>query len=173
MAYDAFLYFDGKATNANLEVKGESTDSVFKTKAGFEVYSFSWGASNPVTIGSGKTGAGGGKVSISSFNIMKKTDAASPTMFQACCLGAHFPKVVVTLRKAGGKQETFITYEFETCFIESIQWSGSSGGDDTPTESVSIAFGKVTGKYFPQKADGTMETTAKSFNYDMTANTHA
>ena len=27
--------------------------------------------------------------------------------------------------------------------VESVQWSGSSGGDDTPTESVSFAFAKV------------------------------
>ena len=172
MAYDSYVYFDGAATNANLTVKGETTDTTFKAKNAFEIYSFSWGASNPVTIGSATTGAGAGKVSISSFNVMKKTDSASPTVFQACCLGAHFPKVVVTLRKAGGKQETFIEYTFETCFVESVQWSGSSGGDDTPTESLSIAFGKVTGKYWAQGADGKMVTTPQSFNYDTEANVH-
>jgi type VI secretion system secreted protein Hcp len=172
MAYDSYVYFEGKATNANLEVKGETTDTTFKAKNAFEIYSFSWGASNPVTISSAKTGAGAGKVSISSFNLMKKTDGASPTLFQACCLGAHFPKVVVTLRKAGGKQEKFIEYTFETCFIESVQWSGSSGGDDTPTESLSIAFGKVTGLYYAQTATGTMATTPSSFNYDVEANVH-
>lgn len=168
MAYDAFVYFDGQATNANLTIKGETKDSTFSAKNAFEIYSFSWGASNPVTIGSASGGGGGGKVSISSFNLMKKTDSASPTLFQACCVGAHFPKVIVTLRKAGGKQETFIEYTFETCYIESVQWSGSSGGDDTPTESCSIAFGKVTGKYWKQLADGKMDTTPISCNWDMT-----
>ena len=38
--------------------------------------------------------------------------------------------------------------------VESIQWSGSSGGDDTPTESVSIAFAKVKISYSKQ-ADAT------------------
>ena len=41
----------------------------------------------------------------------------------------------------------FLIYEFETVMVESIQWSGSSGGDDTPTESVSLAFAKVTITY--------------------------
>jgi type VI secretion system secreted protein Hcp len=47
--------------------------------------------------------------------------------------------------------------------IESIQWSGSSGGDDTPSESVSMAYGELTINYTPQKADGTQGTlvTAK------------
>ena len=38
--------------------------------------------------------------------------------------------------------------------VESVQWSGSSGGDDTPTESVSFAFGKVTVEYKTQGKDG-------------------
>lgn len=172
MAYDAFVWFEGKATNANLEIKGETQDSVYKAKFGFEIYSFSWGASNPVTIGSATSGAGGGKVSISSFNLMKKTDSASPNLFQACCVGAHFPKVHVVLRKAGGKQLEFIKYAFETCFIESIQWSGSSGGDDTPTESVSIAFGKVSGDYQKQTKDGTADGSPVPFNWDVTTIAH-
>jgi type VI secretion system secreted protein Hcp len=41
--------------------------------------------------------------------------------------------------------------------IESVQWSGSTGGDDTPTESVSIAFGKVSLGYAKQKKEGGVE----------------
>ena len=37
--------------------------------------------------------------------------------------------------------------------VESIQWSGSSGGDDTPTESVSFAFAKVKVTYSKQEFD--------------------
>jgi type VI secretion system secreted protein Hcp len=35
-----------------------------------------------------------------------------------------------------------------------VQWSGSSGGDDTPSESVSFAFGKVTVEYKTQDKTG-------------------
>ena len=42
-------------------------------------------------------------------------------------------------------------------FRSSIQWSGSSGGDDSPTESVSFAFAKVLISYSKQdEAKGTM-----------------
>ena len=85
-------------------------------------------------------------------------------MFQACAEGSHYPTVQVDLRKAGGsKPVVYLSYVFTECMIESIQWSGSSGGDDTPSESVSMAYGELTINYTPQKADGTQGTlvTAK------------
>lgn len=170
MAFDAFVYFDG-ASSSGLKVEGETTDKTYKEKKAFEIFSFSLGASNPVTIGSGTSGTGGGKVSISSFNLMKKSDAASPALFNACCDGSHFTGVHVVLRKSGGKQLEYLKYDFEEVFVESVQWSGSTGGDDTPTESLSLAFGKITINYQPQKADGTAEGSPKTANWDLRANT--
>jgi type VI secretion system secreted protein Hcp len=145
MAFDAFLKVDG--------IKGESTR---KGHAGeIELISFSLGASNPTSIGSGG-GGGSGKVTVSSFNCMKKTDKASPTLFQKCCEGHHVPKATVTLYKAGGSEAVdYLKYEFEKVYVESIQWSGASGGDDVPMESLSLAFGKITATYTEQKDDGT------------------
>lgn len=144
MAFDAFLKIDG--------VEGESTRKGFEKQ--IELLSFSWGASNPTSIGAGG-GAGAGKASLSSFNFMKLTDASSPALFQACCSGKHFPKAKVVLHKAGGDAAVdYLVYEFEKCFVESVQWSGSSGGDDRPTEAVSLAFGKVTITYVAQTVTG-------------------
>ncbi len=145
MAFDAFLKIDG--------VNGESTRKGFEKQ--IEILSFSLGASNPVTMGSAGGGAGAGKASISSFNCLKASDAASPGLFQACCSGKHYPKATVTLQKAGGDSPVdYLKYEFENVYVESIQWSGSSGGDDRPTESLSLAFGKVTVTYTPQTDKG-------------------
>jgi len=147
VAFDTFLKLEG--------VSGETTRKGFENQ--IEIYSFSFGASNPTTVGSGSTGMSAGKVSLSSFNIMKKTDVSSPTLFQTCCIGDHFKTAVVTLNKASGDKTTplaFLKYDFEELFIESIQWSGSAGGDDTPTESVSFSFGKVTITYTPQSTTG-------------------
>lgn len=166
MAYDAFMWLKGGAP----EAKGETTDKTYKDKSAFEIYSFSWGASNPVSIGSSSGGAGAGKVSISSFNVMKKTDSASPALFLNCCKGQHFTEAHVVLRKAGGEALEYLTYDFEEVFVESIQWSGSSGGDDTPTESVSFAFGKVDLKYTPQKGKGE-KGTAIPATWDIRQNT--
>ncbi len=154
MAFDAYLFLD--------KIDGESLSTLDTKPAGLskkptDIYSFSFGASNPTTVGSASGGSGAGKVSVSSFHIMKKTDNASPMLFQACCTGDHYEKAAVALRKAGGKdnkQQIFLLYEFEQVFVDNIQWSGSSGGDDTPTESVSFSFGKVKVTNYAQDKAG-------------------
>jgi type VI secretion system secreted protein Hcp len=136
------------------DIPGEATAKGFEGK--IEIFSFSWGASAPVTIGPGSTGMSASRVSISSFNVMKKTDIASPKLFNAACLGTHIGKMTVSMRKQTGTggQGVFLIYTFDEVMVESVQWSGSSGGDDTPTESVSFAFGKVTVEYKQQGKDG-------------------
>lgn len=167
MAFDTFLLIDdGK------KVPGESTAAGLTPATGWmEIYSFSWGASNPTTVGSGTTGLSAGKVSISSFNIMKKTDTASCPLFQACCAGQHYPTAKVVMRKAtgtSGAQQIFLEYDFTDIMIESVQWSGSSGGDDTPTESVSIAFAKVAITYKKQdEATGALSAGGQA-SWDLT-----
>jgi len=43
--------------------------------------------------------------------------------------------------------------------VDSIQWSGSGGGDDSPTESLSLAFEKVEIVYSSQDDKGTAKKT--------------
>ena len=38
-------------------------------------------------------------------------------------------------RRRAGHSRSFLKYTFTDVMVESIQWSGSTGGDDTPTES--------------------------------------
>ena len=161
MAFDAFIKFTPDAG-------GEATQV---GHVGWtEIFSFSLGGSNPVTVGAGTTGLSGGKVSLSSFNLMKRTDKASPNLFSAMCQGLHYKTAIVELSKTTGakKTEVFIKYTFTDVMVESIQWSGSSGGDDTPTESVSLAFAKIEISYKPQKDDGTLGTEVKA-NWDLQA----
>lgn len=146
MAFDAFIKIG--------EIEGEATRKGFEGQ--MEIQSFSLGASNPTTIGSGG-GGGGGKATLSSMNVMKVSDKASPVLFQDCCKGTHFNKCTVTLHKAGGDEAVnYLVYELERVYIESIQWSGSSGGDDRPAESLSLAFGKITITYTEQTETGAM-----------------
>lgn len=159
MAFDAFLKING--------VEGEATRTGHEKW--IEIYSFSWGASNPTTLGTHGGGIGAGKASISTFNIMKKTDATSPLLFQNCCLGKHFPDAKLVLNKASGENKAldYLIYEFKEVFVESIQWSGSSGGDDAPTESVSFAFGSVKLSYTPQTATGSPGSPVRA-SWDLT-----
>lgn len=159
MAFDAYLELDG--------VEGEST------RAGYEdliqVQSFSFGASNPASIGTG-TGAGTGRAELSRFVVTKKTDAASTALFGACCAGTHFTNAKISVLKAGGEEALpYLTYEFDKVFVEAIEWSGGQGGDDA-METVSFAFGKVDILYQSQADEGTASGTYAA-SYDATTGT--
>jgi type VI secretion system secreted protein Hcp len=149
MALEAFLSIEG--------IPGESRKQGHPDE--IDILSFSFGASNPTTVGKG-TGAGASQVNISSFNIMKQTDLASAPLFLRCAKGEHIPTAIVTLRKAGGENPLeYLQYKFTKVYVDSIQWSGSSGGDDTPTESLSLAFEKVEITYSQQGEKGTAKKT--------------
>lgn len=168
MAFDTYLIIeDGK------KVGGEATAAGLEPATGwFEIFSFSWGASNPTTVGTTGAGLSAGKVSVSSFNIMKKTDNASAQLFGFCCNGQHFKTAKVVMRKAAGtagKQGVFLEYNFEDVMVESIQWSGSTGGDDTPTESISLAFAKVSIQYYKQDTVTGAVTKGNTGSWDLTA----
>src|ERR1039458_4726967 len=110
MAFDAFLKLDN--------IKGESKDS--KHAGETEIYSFSFGSHNTTTIGSASGGAGAGRAGFSAFSFMKKTDSASPLLFNACCQGTHIATGMLTLRKAGGEQPVeYLKYTFGQVFVES------------------------------------------------------
>ncbi len=148
MAFDAYLKFEGGP-----KIKGESTRKGHEDE--IEILSFSFGASNPATISGGTQGSGAGKGTVSSFNIMKTTDTASAILFQACMKGDHFPKAKVTLNKSGGDAALpYLIYEFAEVYISGVQWSGSSGGDDRPVESLSFDFGTVKVTYSQQTETG-------------------
>lgn len=129
-AVDAFLEIDG--------VAGESKATGHR--GWIEVSSYSFGASNPSTIGSATGGAGAGKVSVHDIHITKTVDRASPILRQAAASGRHFPRVVLEMRKAGGDPHVYTTYVMENVMVSAI--SMSSGGDN-PTESLSLNFAKI------------------------------
>ena len=100
MAFDAFLKLDG--------VTGESQKANHVGE--IDVMSFSWGASNSSSVGTG-TGASVGKATVSDFSIMKSTDSSSPVLFQKCCDGSVIPTGIVTLqRQVQGNATPYLVY---------------------------------------------------------------
>ncbi len=163
------MSFDTYMKISSPDVEGESMAKDMDKY--IEIYSFSWGASNPTTVGPGSAGLAAGRASVSSFNVLKKTEKSSPSLFAACCAGQHYKKAEVVLRKATGTdggQKPFLKYTFEDVMVESIQWSGSSGGDDTPTESVSFAFAKVKIDYYKQDEGTGSMSSAGNASWDLT-----
>jgi type VI secretion system secreted protein Hcp len=147
MSVEIFLKLDG--------VQGESQANGHVGE--IEIFSFSWGASNPSSVAFG-TGSGAGKVDISSLSLQKQVDTASAKMFQQCCAGKHFATGTLAVREAGGEAPVeYYVADMTEVFIDSISWGGSAGGGK-PSESVSISFGSIKITYIPQNPDGSKGT---------------
>src|SRR5262249_32824123 len=82
---------------------------------------------------------GQGKVTVHDISITKKSDRASPLLFQAAATGRHFPKVTLHVRKAGG--DGYLTYVLEDVLVSSAH---ASSGGHRPTESVTLSFARTT-----------------------------
>ncbi len=154
MAVDMFLKIEG--------IKGEAPDKTHKDE--IEIQSFSWGASQQGTM-SGGGGGGAGKVSMQDFSFVMNTNKASPVLFLSCAVGKHIPSALLTVRKAGDKQQEYLKVKFTDILISSYQTSGSANGDLT-MDSVSLNFAKIEFEYAPQKLDGTLEAPVKA-GYDL------
>jgi type VI secretion system secreted protein Hcp len=135
------------------DVKGESQDH--KHKDEIEVLSFSLGGQQTGTSVIGG-GMGAGKVSFQDAHFTKNIDKSSPVLFARMTTGKHIKKAVLTVRKAGGDQQEYLTITFEDILVSSLQ-HGGSGGEVVP-EQVSLNFSKITYLYKPQKADGSLDS---------------
>jgi type VI secretion system secreted protein Hcp len=163
MAVDTFIVFD-EGGSGMLPVKGETKDDFFKNggqgggaNGAFEIKEFSFDIENPTTIGSATTGAGGGKAKFNDFSITKTTDKSSPAFFRNCVAGAHYTKVTLSMRKAGGAPaaagKPFLIYRFGTVFTTKVSWKA---GEDGPEEEITFAYGSLEVEYAPQDAQGQM-----------------
>ena len=142
--FDAFLKLDG--------IKGESADADHKGE--IDIVSFSWGATNPSFIGSATGGAGAGKVQFQQICFVKKADASTPLLVQACAAGQHCKDGILTVRKAGGTQLEFLKLALKLVFVTDFQQEGNPKGDDIPLERVTVTVGSIVVQYQQQGADG-------------------
>ena len=134
MAFDAFLKIDS--------IQGESTDELHP--GWFELFSFSWGAAQPVSTS--RTDGGGatiGKPSPQPFSFVKATDTASPALFLKMCTGTNLRTASLACRNAGGGDD-FIKIDFFDVIISTYNEGGTTATDPRPLESISFVFGKVT-----------------------------
>jgi len=158
VAFDAFLKIDG--------VQGESMDA--KHNDEIDVLSFSFGVSQ---AGGAPTGAGGGagKASFTDLHVTARTQKSSPRLFVACASGEHFKNAVLAVRKAGGKQQDYITITLSDVRITSYQKAGAAEADDGPLDQVSLGYGKIVFEYRPQDPKGALGAAVKG-GWDLKAN---
>lgn len=152
MAFDVFLEIKG--------IAGESTDKAYAGK--IEVLSTSLGASNPATVGSGVGGASGGRVTWSSIAVSVKESKATAKLLEHVCNGKHIDDATFTYCRATGDKSVFLVIKLTKVFVESVQHSSSAGGDDRPSVSFSLAYGKIEYTYTQYGTDGKKIGDAKT-----------
>jgi len=153
MAVNAYLIVD--------TVKGPSTSK----EGAIDVLSFSWGASNTATYGTGASGkeSKAGRADLAHLTIMKVLDNTSTTLFNHCVSGDTLKKVVLLYDKPiGDRQADYYRIFLENAVITSIQHSGSS---ENPTESVSFAYEAIEIAYKAEDGKGGLAgAIPKGFN---------
>jgi len=113
-------------------------------------YSFS--TTMAVTAARGGTGsATTGKGKLEPFTFKKNVDGISTTLAFHAAAGTIFETIVVNVFATvsdGSKQDPylFLSIEMKGAVINSCKFSGG-GGDDLPTEDVSITYGSIEYKY--------------------------
>ncbi len=142
MAVDVFLQFPKAAVPGNIQPTGDTVDAAFK--GAVAVSGFTIGTENATTVGSASAGAGVGKARFKELVISRRVDKASGPLFQACCAGAHFPEVVLSVRRtasAGKPGSPYLVLRFSMVFCTNVDWAGP--GDEGVEESVTFAYGAM------------------------------
>ncbi len=147
MAVDMFLKIDG--------IDGESTDSVHKDE--IEIYSFSWGVSNPTTIGGGTGGGGAGRASFRDLTVNKLFDKSSPQLMIHSASGKVIPSALLSVRSSGGDatgkvSDDFLKITLSNVLVSGLDSAGAQQGDK-PADEVTFAFQKIEIQYQPQGGD--------------------
>ena len=155
MAFDTFMTIPG--------IPGESQVEGFRNA--IEVYSFSWGLSNPATLSG--YGFNSSKTSFAELTIAKRFDKSSPKLMQALVAGQRLQSLTLALVIAGPNSgnKPFLTYQFTPVLVTTCSDSGSGGGDGYPTESLSFAAARATVTYYPQNPNGSPSNPVQ-FSFD-------
>ena len=123
------------AAAGQLTITDSPTNSPSSITLGVQAYS--WGVSNPVTIGTGSGGSSAGRARLSSLNVTTAVDASFPVLNAAVAAGKKFPTATLTFPSGNGT----VTFQLDNVIIQSAQQSGGGGALEN---SLSLAYEKVT-----------------------------
>jgi type VI secretion system secreted protein Hcp len=146
MAVDMFLKIDG--------IEGESGDA--KHKGEIEIESFSWGASDPGTVGGGGST---GRVTMEDFTFTTPVTRASPKLFLACVERRRIKTALLTVRRSGSQQHDFLKVTMSD--VQVSAWKQAADAE-LPMDQVSMNFGKVQIAYTGQRPDGSVGDTVSA-----------
>ncbi len=164
MAIDAYMWFqdtDGLYLDSESQVdfaksaQGSGIDFPPNSNV-FEIESYSLDIEQVLNIGSQSSGAGAGKVTFNPFSITRKTDRASPILYQMACSGTPFRSVALVLSKSAGGNASAIVFQkftFKLVAVKSIAWAYDA---EDPKETVTFEYGGLVIEYWMQEPDGSL-----------------
>jgi type VI secretion system secreted protein Hcp len=127
----------------------------------FELFSFAWGESMEHTT---TTASRTGKPQHTDISITKRSDKGSPSLMLACAKGELLPAVQIALIQViRDRQEVYLRYILDNVLITA--YSVGSGGDEVPSESLSLAFTKIEYDQSVQGADGKLDVERAVFDF--------
>lgn len=147
--YKAFLLLPAIQKVREAATRSQTDD---KHKETIEIMSWSFGASNPTSVGSSGMSAGreASAPAISEVVVTKSMDKSSPMLAKGVSKG----KTTQELKKQTTHNgDTYYQVKLTDVMVSSWQVSGQGSGDPVPTESLSLNFTKIEWNYTPQNAD--------------------
>ena len=131
-----------------------NTDVPGVLAGGFTVTGFSFDSTHAAQLNS----AGGpGNAQFGDFTVTKSIDACSPLFFGKMANSGHIPKVTFSWTSGIGSdfQFTYLTITLEDTLITAWNYDGGR-------ETVSFSWNKMTIKFIPQRADGSLGGTIQT-----------
>lgn len=131
-------------------IKGEAQDE--KHRDEIDVIGWSWGMRAQTAMGAAGPS---GKATLRELNIVKRVDSASTGLMSAMRNNDLIKKAVLTVRKSGGTALEYCKMTIEKGRITALDVE--SGASDVPaelTETLSLAYQKISIEYVPQGQDG-------------------
>jgi len=156
---DCFLKIDG--------IDGESTDDQFANW--IELKSWSWGANNNRGH-AGATSSGTGKVAMHDMSFTALTNAASPSVAQACATGKPIASAELDCRVSGNPPQVKMKIKLTDVYVSSYQTGSSEGNSVHPTDTFTLNYGKIEFSYGKQDDKGKVNTLDKKMSHDLRTN---
>ena len=146
---NVYLLLDG--------IEGESRD--LEHQGWIELDTFTWGVANSANYqtdqgASGKDGKSKTIGVLSKFNVTKKLDKASVSLFQACMMGSKIDSGFLSFMKLDGHTRiAYFKIELTKIHVQKVDWA-SVGDADNLTETVELDFATFREFYTVQRNRG-------------------
>jgi type VI protein secretion system component Hcp len=130
--------FGGGAAQAAPSASTAGTLSIEGLQGGneLEVDSYSWGVTNPATVGTPGGGGGAGKATFSDLVVTRPVDGVSPRLVTAAATGQHFDSATLEVPTRKGAMR----YTFDLVLVTGVQHGGSG---HAPIETLTLTYATV------------------------------